>query len=569
MMEKQDLLCEDAPYGYNSTSSYGSSYSSSYGSSSYSSEARKLGAEATITKSDQCLKESLQVFLTGAFMLVCFCIFLVLLSRVYEIRLLRRAGASSLDASIAVLTQESDEITELTRIEEEEGEEALHKKHTHLGKLSPIELKKNIEMLTHEKHMKERHKKRRAVQWILSTFDRITAPFVDFFTCCCKVRRNLKKVVAAADHLKPLSSPDNSHKPTAAKYGANKGSLAKIRQATLQDMNSNSNRANNSASRSKTHQSNARGRVDEDEVLAVSANAQEKHAVNKELKLEEDLTSIFLFSSKSLFFHSVEFALMLNCMYMAFMSTSFWTIASQTSDPDTYHAALLFPLLITFPCLGMMVSSSSKIKAISQLNVEIIARVLQEDEETEHIMKELRAKMYMRIDETLGGQQRREALRIIFEELDSDNNEVIYKSDFWRLLRVLDLHYSNDKFNRMFRLIDIDKNGCISVEEFVDMIFPSHVPDDITLPELLKLGKKDLKERRRRQSQRHLLPENESKERERERPRSEVRKSNADMSEVRRKESTPSAPSMKSDRGRSVEAKDLEVESYKGADTNV
>jgi len=110
--------------------------------------------------------------------------------------------------------------------------------------------------------------------------------------------------------------------------------------------------------------------------------AEERKVVLKELNLEHEMKSIFLFKKRSLYFLSVEVAIMFNCLYMAFIFTSYWTIASLSSKPELYKFLMVAPLFITFPSLGLIVSTSSKILAISKLNVDIIAKVLSEDEES-------------------------------------------------------------------------------------------------------------------------------------------------------------------------------------------
>jgi hypothetical protein len=116
--------------------------------------------------------------------------------------------------------------------------------------------------------------------------------------------------------------------------------------------------------------------------------------VKNELKLEHDLHDIFFFGNKTLYYKSVEILLMLNCLYLAFISTSYFSIASSSSYPELWKLLMyvyyiewlkmyyiisysrFLPLFITFPCLGGIVSRSAKILAISELNFHIIGDLI-------------------------------------------------------------------------------------------------------------------------------------------------------------------------------------------------
>jgi len=89
----------------------------------------------------------------------------------------------------------------------------------------------------------------------------------------------------------------------------------------------------------------------------------------------------------------------------------------------------------------------------------------------------------------LTNDERREKCVEIFEELSMNEDYVMYKRDFWRLLRALDLHYSDQEVNRVYRLIDGDKSGSISTDEFIEMLFPAGCGRNVQISESLKQRK--------------------------------------------------------------------------------
>jgi Ca2+-binding EF-hand superfamily protein len=60
----------------------------------------------------------------------------------------------------------------------------------------------------------------------------------------------------------------------------------------------------------------------------------------------------------------------------------------------------------------------------------------------------------------------------LFSEIDLDDSGELTKREFRRLLSSLDINYSNDKFNRLFRTIDINRDGGINQVELCKTLYP-------------------------------------------------------------------------------------------------
>lgn len=69
-------------------------------------------------------------------------------------------------------------------------------------------------------------------------------------------------------------------------------------------------------------------------------------------------------------------------------------------------------------------------------------------------------------------------LENLFNTIDYNHKGYLNKSDIREFFRALHLHYSNDKFNRLFFLIDHNKDGEISFSELYRLLCPSEVEEE-------------------------------------------------------------------------------------------
>jgi hypothetical protein len=67
------------------------------------------------------------------------------------------------------------------------------------------------------------------------------------------------------------------------------------------------------------------------------------------------------------------------------------------------------------------------------------------------------------------------ALLILFSEiqrLDGCDDGVISRSEFRLLLQRLDIHFSDDRFEDAFLMLDINNDQCIGLKEFYEFLYP-------------------------------------------------------------------------------------------------
>lgn len=124
------------------------------------------------------------------------------------------------------------------------------------------------------------------------------------------------------------------------------------------------------------------------------------------------------------------------------------------------------------PSIGYICETFSLLCSISELNLDVVYEVLIETEDTDMLVKDLRERIMERISalETTV-QDKVKIIHALFNEIDYDHNGWIDKLEFRFLLRTLKLTYSDDRFNRLFRSVDISGDGKIGWDELNKLLF--------------------------------------------------------------------------------------------------
>lgn len=108
--------------------------------------------------------------------------------------------------------------------------------------------------------------------------------------------------------------------------------------------------------------------------------------------------------------------------------------------------------------------------AIASLDVEVIGEVLEETQERDALIQELREKITRR---TRGSNMtQEEILGIAFREIDTDGSGEINKKEFQALLIQMDMCYSGKRFRSLYNAIDRNNDGSLSIEELNHILFP-------------------------------------------------------------------------------------------------
>lgn len=372
----------------------------------------ELHGDPSLVDGTTCTEFDLTVFVLGGVLMCVITIIVNIAARIYEIRLIRKTGAKSVADYERVLLAEAEKI----KIEASAPVGIERQCSTsHLEPFSVEELQRNIDMLEREERAVRKSYWRRLHMIWRTLFEIIQTIFV-------------------ALGIKKARTPSSS---------------------------AHNNQVGRDAAGREFKMDEELGPPEQLE--GVAGDDKDSH---------KSLSEIFLFGNRYLFFRSVEFVVMLNCLYMALWATSFVSVAMNSTSPVGWEILVLLPIGIMFPTLGQIVRTSSKILAIEELNVDVIGKMIEDEEENAVIVAELRSKLTARFSDMGHSKSPQEVVQDIFQKIDSDGNDLLSKRELRKFLRALHLHYSDDKFNRLFKTIDKDHSGDLTIKELSELLFP-------------------------------------------------------------------------------------------------
>lgn len=191
---------------------------------------------------------------------------------------------------------------------------------------------------------------------------------------------------------------------------------------------------------------------------------------NDQLKLNID--QVFWFGRRFLFFWALEMTLMLNCLYISVWLTDFVSVTGTYSWK--WQIILVLPFLYNLVCIGFIIKKSSKMNALHKLNSNIIGEMLEAEEENLKLMDDLRQKILSRVrDIGTDSATRQQVVRELFDEIDMNKDGEVTMKELRIFLSVIQLHYSDAKLQRLYRFIDSDDSGSLTIGEISELIFPS------------------------------------------------------------------------------------------------
>mmetsp|Transcript_13050 Transcript_13050/g.21342 ORF Transcript_13050/g.21342 Transcript_13050/m.21342 type:complete len:1003 (-) Transcript_13050:234-3242(-) len=197
------------------------------------------------------------------------------------------------------------------------------------------------------------------------------------------------------------------------------------------------------------------------------------------MKLTEDFSDVYFFSSPLLYFRAVEVAIMLNSLYLSMWAVNFISVAEHaTENPVVWQLLMLTPLVVCVPLVGAIVKTASLLSAIAELEVDVIGSVLENMEDETVLLQELRDKIARRLVHVDLQNEKKEIVHALFYEIDTDRSGFISRHEFRDMLRALHLHYSDHKYKKLFNVIDKDRSGSISEQELTDVVFPEEALHD-------------------------------------------------------------------------------------------
>jgi len=165
-------------------------------------------------------------------------------------------------------------------------------------------------------------------------------------------------------------------------------------------------------------------------------------------------------------------ALLFNTFYLAVFVANYGIVALKNyegSEATFKFLLALLPGLLLYPCVVLCVRTNSIISAIANLDIEVVGMVIDETEEMLNIQHEVFDVFREKMGEMgLGPRD----LKELFLEIDADHSGEIDAKELKTGLHMIGMHFSKNKFKRLFRAVDRDRSGSISFHEFFHLVYP-------------------------------------------------------------------------------------------------
>lgn len=189
--------------------------------------------------------------------------------------------------------------------------------------------------------------------------------------------------------------------------------------------------------------------------------------------MQEELRSIFLWDNPDLYFFTVEFALLAQCLYIALWATSFIVIAKNSYFPGLWEAALLVPVPFNFWLIQKTIFSACTLKAVVSLDRTVADKICEEALDARNVTERLRKI----IRSTLVGLNFEKIkwngfLHEQFYLFKKDGAVGLNEKEMRLFLHSLQIFLTDTSVSRIFSVIDFDRDGRVTWKELSDIVFP-------------------------------------------------------------------------------------------------
>lgn len=175
---------------------------------------------------------------------------------------------------------------------------------------------------------------------------------------------------------------------------------------------------------------------------------------------------IFLFGNPEYYAIFINWVMTGNALYLAWWLTTFTFAATKIGSIGSAVLWFLLPLvpaILTFPLLAMIIKSSTNLKAITEIDLEIVSEVMEKTEEISKYVHLLRKCLLHRL-RLVGMENERKAVSDLFEEVEDSQIGHLSIEDFRRMLVRLQMFLDKPVWTGMFAWIDLNHDGFISLE---------------------------------------------------------------------------------------------------------
>jgi len=186
--------------------------------------------------------------------------------------------------------------------------------------------------------------------------------------------------------------------------------------------------------------------------------------------LSVDLRDIYWNGKSELFAKTVDVLLLLLAAYFAMMATNFGPLSTNMGTSWLYQLLMALPGFLTVFPLTVIISINSKLKAVSVLDIEVVAKILEEHEEAQILKHEVVRKFLKSME--IAGYKGKGGLKKLFDTVDTDGSGEIDSAEFKAMLNSQQVFFTNKMFLHLFHVFDVDNDNAISLEELESICFP-------------------------------------------------------------------------------------------------
>jgi hypothetical protein len=184
---------------------------------------------------------------------------------------------------------------------------------------------------------------------------------------------------------------------------------------------------------------------------------------------KQNYRDVFLFENPALFYLLINIVMACNSLYLALWTTNFAIIANRGDSKG--HAAMLvilsiLPALFALPFVSQAIKSSSILKAVTKLNLDVVSAVVERTEARIKIIDDLREKLRHYLERESEVSVLRAGINWLYEQYNYESSCGLTRAEFMELLEGSGIHYTKQKCRIIFTALDINRDSFISMEVY-------------------------------------------------------------------------------------------------------
>lgn len=227
---------------------------------------------------------------------------------------------------------------------------------------------------------------------------------------------------------------------------------------------------------------------------------QHESALDDIKQLENDLKGIFAWKNPEIYYTSVEFSLLLQCMYVALWATNFVMLASESRHVVLWEFALLTPMFLNFAMMKHILFISCQLRSIIKIDKAVASKISEEAIEERSVKERLRRMIRDQLKTIAPDKRQWKSVLYSHYSQVMDENEEITQKEWKEFLYSLTLQLTNNSIRQLFKVIDQDQDGFIHWNDLYMIIFPDLIKKKV---KIRKKGKRHGRHRSKSSANEH------------------------------------------------------------------